>query len=122
MGSRCSSVYKTLRACWHQRAVYYTIPGVFSSRLVGFQTHLFGIATSEAQSAICNLPHVFGIATCETQSAICNRLPSGRICNPRIRRTNMTMLITGGAGFIGCHPAATLLRPGERVPIVDNLL
>jgi CDP-paratose 2-epimerase len=31
------------------------------------------------------------------------------------------MLITGGAGFIGCNMAATLLRSGERVTIVDNL-
>src|SRR5215470_4715677 len=33
----------------------------------------------------------------------------------------MAMLITGGAGFIGCNLAATLLRSGERVTIVDNL-
>jgi CDP-paratose 2-epimerase len=32
-----------------------------------------------------------------------------------------TILITGGAGFIGCNLAATLLRSGERVTIVDNL-
>jgi CDP-paratose 2-epimerase len=33
----------------------------------------------------------------------------------------MAMLITGGAGFIGCNLAATLLRSGERITIVDNL-
>jgi CDP-paratose 2-epimerase len=33
----------------------------------------------------------------------------------------MTILITGGAGFIGCNLAATLLRSGERVTIIDNL-
>ena len=33
----------------------------------------------------------------------------------------MTILITGGAGFIGCNLAAALLRSGERVTIVDNL-
>src|SRR5262245_15355017 len=38
------------------------------------------------------------------------------------RRTiGMTILITGGAGFIGCNLAAELLRSGERVTIVDNL-
>jgi CDP-paratose 2-epimerase len=33
----------------------------------------------------------------------------------------MTIIITGGAGFIGCNLAAALLRSGERVTIVDNL-
>ncbi len=33
----------------------------------------------------------------------------------------MAMLITGGAGFIGCNLAATLLRSGEHVTIIDNL-
>ena len=33
----------------------------------------------------------------------------------------MAILITGGAGFIGCNLAAALLRSGERVTIVDNL-
>ncbi|HEX5689671.1 MAG TPA: NAD-dependent epimerase/dehydratase family protein [Roseiflexaceae bacterium] len=33
----------------------------------------------------------------------------------------MSILITGGAGFIGCNLAAALLRSGEQVTIVDNL-
>jgi nucleoside-diphosphate-sugar epimerase len=33
----------------------------------------------------------------------------------------MTILITGGAGFIGCNLAAALLRAGEHITIVDNL-
>lgn len=33
----------------------------------------------------------------------------------------MAMLITGGAGFIGCNLAASLLRSGEKVTLVDNL-
>jgi CDP-paratose 2-epimerase len=33
----------------------------------------------------------------------------------------MTILVTGGAGFIGCNLAAALLRTGEQVTIVDNL-
>jgi len=32
----------------------------------------------------------------------------------------MTILITGGAGFIGCHLAQTLLKRGDKVIIVDN--
>ena len=30
-------------------------------------------------------------------------------------------IITGGAGFIGCHAAATFHRKGDRVVLVDNL-
>ena len=32
-----------------------------------------------------------------------------------------TWIITGGAGFIGCHAAATLHAEGDRVILVDNL-
>ena len=33
-----------------------------------------------------------------------------------------TVLITGGAGFIGCHLAAALLRAGRRVRVLDSFL
>ncbi|MEO0481440.1 MAG: SDR family NAD(P)-dependent oxidoreductase [Planctomycetota bacterium] len=33
----------------------------------------------------------------------------------------MTVLITGGAGFIGSHTAKRLLQAGERVRVLDNL-
>lgn len=35
--------------------------------------------------------------------------------------TNRTILITGGAGFVGSHLAATLLAAGHKVVVVDNL-
>jgi UDP-glucose 4-epimerase len=34
---------------------------------------------------------------------------------------NKTFLITGGAGFVGSHTAAALIKKGARVVIVDNL-
>ena len=32
-----------------------------------------------------------------------------------------TFLVTGGAGFIGSHIAATLVERGDRVRVLDNL-
>jgi CDP-paratose 2-epimerase len=36
-------------------------------------------------------------------------------------RANAPVLITGGAGFIGCNLAAHLARSGRRVRIYDDL-
>ena len=33
----------------------------------------------------------------------------------------MKWIITGGAGFIGCHAAARFHEEGDRVVLVDNL-
>jgi len=35
---------------------------------------------------------------------------------------NKTVLVTGGAGFIGSHLTDTLLSHGYRVKVVDNLV
>jgi nucleoside-diphosphate-sugar epimerase len=40
---------------------------------------------------------------------------------PQVQRNAMNHLITGGAGFIGCNLADTLLRRGEQVTVLDNL-
>ena len=36
-------------------------------------------------------------------------------------RTKRKWIITGGAGFIGCHAAARFHRAGHHVVVVDNL-
>jgi nucleoside-diphosphate-sugar epimerase len=35
--------------------------------------------------------------------------------------SNRVVMVTGGAGFMGCHTAAALLRLGDNVVLVDNL-
>ena len=34
--------------------------------------------------------------------------------------SDRVVMVTGGAGFIGCHTVAALLRLGENVVLVDN--
>ncbi len=34
----------------------------------------------------------------------------------------MTILITGGTGYIGSHTVATLLKKGESIVVIDNLI
>jgi UDP-glucuronate 4-epimerase len=38
-----------------------------------------------------------------------------------MKASGKTVLVTGGAGFIGFHTAERLLKRGERVVIVDNM-
>src|SRR5436309_2520463 len=40
---------------------------------------------------------------------------------PEVARRGRPVLITGGAGFIGCNVAHRLLSAGERVILYDNL-
>src|SRR5215203_4717441 len=35
--------------------------------------------------------------------------------------SEMKVIITGGAGFIGCNAAARYLRRGDQVVVIDNL-
>src|SRR5690554_4104549 len=37
------------------------------------------------------------------------------------RRTDMSILVTGGAGYIGSHTCVELLESGYEVVVVDNL-
>ena len=37
------------------------------------------------------------------------------------RRKDMSILVTGGAGFIGSHTCVELLNAGYEVVVVDNL-
>ena len=37
------------------------------------------------------------------------------------RPASMTVLVTGGAGYVGSHAAAALIAAGHRVVILDNL-
>jgi len=40
---------------------------------------------------------------------------------PKRRELELRFLITGGAGFIGCHLADGLSDDGHRVPVLDDL-
>src|SRR5882762_12003664 len=39
-----------------------------------------------------------------------------------MKNVDMTVLLTGGTGFIGSHTAVALLQAGERVVLLDNLI
>jgi UDP-glucose 4-epimerase len=41
--------------------------------------------------------------------------------NRVLSRANLTVLVTGGAGYIGCHAARALKRRGEEVILYDDL-
>lgn len=49
------------------------------------------------------------------------QLPYGNLSGGQIKGMKKTILITGGAGFIGSHVADELLVSGYRVRILDNL-
>ena len=39
-----------------------------------------------------------------------------------MKNVDMTVLMTGGTGFIGSHTAVALLQAGERVVLLDSLI
>ena len=39
-----------------------------------------------------------------------------------MKHVDMTVLLTGGTGFIGSHTAVALLQAGERVVLLDSLI
>lgn len=53
----------------------------------------------------------------ETLHKLLEQVDSGRVPT----QSNKTVLLTGGAGFIGSHTAQTLMRRGDRVVIVDEI-
>ncbi len=40
--------------------------------------------------------------------------------NKKVTFSGLTVMVTGGAGFIGSHTAEVLLRRGDKVIVVDN--
>jgi UDP-glucose 4-epimerase len=57
---------------------------------------------------------VHGFSTAGIQKKMLSR-------QAKLGRSVMTVLITGGAGFIGSHMALELLDAGEDVVVLDNL-